>query len=395
LLQGIDDLQLLTPLYTAVAISPVWILQGKLPAVRGTGKIPLHGLVQAAIAPKMAEGSNIRQVEKDLFRLIIDMAISGPKDYHVRMGAMTATWCNVIGSDPGTSLQTQSDAVAHIEDMAPGETGVQGGDGHNTGKMPTVSLPSSRKASVAPKARGKASRDVDAELIARREQMKTLWRTRVSQEKQDKRLLNPYRVAHRFSKVLTQDLKPGSKKNYAKGFFFDQKGEVPDWMELLERRSDEEGYDADATSDVRSTQMEEIDNPPIPSHETHGKPSKTGSKGKGKYEADPVRLQPGRAKKEVGKSYRFADVETPQDDVRNLFPYNDTRRRRANVVDVGTSEQVSTETLASEPPADAVTGQTQDNAEPHRSKIPLNYTSSFHSEAVCSCYSYFCLCVVV
>lgn len=43
------------------------------------------------MAPKIAEGSNICQVEKDLFSLIINMAISRLKDYHVCIGAMTAT----------------------------------------------------------------------------------------------------------------------------------------------------------------------------------------------------------------------------------------------------------------------------------------------------------------
>jgi hypothetical protein len=51
---------------------------------------------------------------------------------------------------------------------------------------------------------------------------------------------------------LTQNLKPESKKNYAKRFFFDQKGEVPDWMELLECGSDEEEYDTDTTPDMSS-----------------------------------------------------------------------------------------------------------------------------------------------
>lgn len=91
MLQGLDDLQLLISLYTVATISPVWILQGKLPAVRGIGKISLHGLVQAAMAPKIAEGSNICQVEKDLFSLIINMAISRLKDYHVCTRATTAT----------------------------------------------------------------------------------------------------------------------------------------------------------------------------------------------------------------------------------------------------------------------------------------------------------------
>lgn len=93
--------------------------------------------------------------------------------------------------------------------------------------------------------------------------------------------------------------------------------------------------------------------------------------------------------------YRFADNETPQYDVQNLFPYNNMRRRRANVINVVMSEQVLTEMPSSEPQATTITGQMQDNIEPHRYKIPLNYTSSFHSESVGLCYSYFCLGIVV
>jgi hypothetical protein len=44
---GMDEQALVTPLYAALAISPIWLLLGKVSAVRkGSRRVPLIGLVE-------------------------------------------------------------------------------------------------------------------------------------------------------------------------------------------------------------------------------------------------------------------------------------------------------------------------------------------------------------
>lgn len=271
----VKDPPIVTALYAAVAISPIWLLLGKLTAVRGTACLPLHALVQvraaskfveddeltpcydkASIAPLKHQEGDVKSIEKDIFKLILDMSVAGFKAYRDGMPVLVRKWKSEIrqkGLRPSLMFDNVGEIAqpdAETFSMFSSEATI--GKGYDGPKKEAAGRSSSKRLT---------KRLEDEIRGARKKKMLEECNAFVEKEKENPEWSNTYGLIHGLARYLCRTVGERSRASLETGFDFKNDGGTTTWWKVAQstmlgtrkrKRKEESKYeDASESSETK------------------------------------------------------------------------------------------------------------------------------------------------